>query len=414
VTVSAPVSAPVQQRASLLPIFLIVLVDVLGLSIVLPLLAVYAETFGASAQLAALLIPVYSLCQAVAGPMLGALSDRIGRRRVLLISQAGTLVGFLCIASAQALWMIFLGRVLDGLTAGNLGVAQAYIADNTEPKNRARSLALIGIAFGVGFTLGPGITVALLKYGMSAPLYVAAGLSLTSIVCTATLLPRDSRTRPQPTDLSGLPGGQRLGLLSWHRYPAFFRRPVLGGVLVEFFLYQLAFYMFISGFALFAERRFSWNGQPFTPREIGWVYVFSGVLGIVIQGFLLGRLVKAFQEPRVIRLGIVCLGIGYALLGYVEPVAPLLVAIAFSTVGNGVLRPCLTSITTQVIGRQEQGVVLGLTQTLASVASVLAGSLSGWLIEHRWLTAWGWVAAGFCAVALAVSSRGSARHVEAS
>ena len=414
-TASAPASAPVQQRASLLPIFLIVLVDVLGLSIVLPLLAVYAETFGASAQVAALLVPVYSACQAIAGPMLGALSDRIGRRKVLLISQTGTLVGFLCIAGAHALWMIFLGRILDGLTAGNLGVAQAYIADNTEPKNRARSLALIGVAFGVGFALGPGITVALSPHGMNVPLFVAAGLSLTSIVCTATLLPPDDLSRTgRDADLSGLPGGKRLGLLSWHRYPAFFRRPVLGGVLLEFFLYQCAFYMFISGFALFAERRFQWQGHDFGPREIGWLYVFSGVMGIVIQGGLLGRLVKVFKEPLVIRVGIVCLGVGYALLGYVEPVAPLLVAITFSTIGNGVLRPCLTSIATQVIGKGEQGVVLGLTQTLASLASILAGSVSGWLIEQRWLTAWGWVAAACCAVALGVSVRGSARYVEAS
>ncbi|MEO8177703.1 MAG: MFS transporter [Deltaproteobacteria bacterium] len=414
-TASAPASAPVQQRASLLPIFLIVLVDVLGLSIVLPLLAVYAETFGASAQVAALLIPVYSACQAVAGPMLGALSDRVGRRKVLLISQAGTLVGFLCIAGAHSLWLLFLGRILDGLTAGNLGVAQAYIADNTEPKDRARSLALIGVAFGVGFALGPGITVALSPHGMSVPLFVAAGLSLTSIVCTATLLPPDDLARPaRAADLGGMPGGQRLGLLSWHRYPAFFRRPVLGGVLVEFFLYQLAFYMFISGFALFAERRFSWQGHAFGPREIGWLYVFSGVLGIVIQGGLLGRLVKVFKEPLVIRVGLVCLGVGYALLGYVEPIAPLLIAITFSTIGNGVLRPCLTSIATRVIGKHEQGVVLGLTQTLASVASIVAGIVSGWLIEQRWLTAWGWVAGASCALALGVGLRGSARYVDAS
>ena len=396
-TASAPASAPAQQRASLLPIFLIVLVDVLGLSIVLPLLPVYAETFGASAQVAALLIPVYSACQAIAAPVLGTLSDRIGRRKVLLLSQVGTLIGFLCIAGAHALWLIFVGRVLDGLTAGNLGVAQAYIADNTEPKNRARSLALIGVAFGVGFTLGPAVTVALSPYGMSVPLYAAAALSATSILCTATLMPADPREAPaRPTDLSGMPGGQRLGLFSWHRYPAFFRRPVLGGVLVEFFLFQVAFYMFISGFALFAERRYSWEGLPFGPREIGWLYVYSGVLGILIQGGLIGRLVKSLREARVIRLGILSLGIGYALLGHVEPVGPLLVAVAFSTFGSGVLRPCLTSIATQVIDKDEQGVVLGLTQTISSLSSVVAGGVSGWLIEQRLLAEWGWVAAAFC------------------
>lgn len=402
-----------QQRASLLPIFLIVLVDVLGLSIVLPLLAVYAETFGASAQVAALLIPVYSACQAVAGPVLGTLSDRVGRRKVLLVSQVGTLIGFLCIAGAHALWMIFLGRVLDGLTAGNLGVAQAYIADHTEAKNRARSLALIGVAFGVGFTLGPAITVALSPYGMSAPLYLAAGLSLVSIVCTATLLPADDRTQARPADLSGMPAGQRLGLFSWHRYPAFFRRPVLGGVLAEFFLFQIAFYMFVSGFALFAERRYTWHGHPFTPREIGWLYVYSGVLGIVIQGGLIGRLVKSLREPRVIRAGVICLAVGYALLSFVEPVGPLLLAVALTTFGSGVLRPCLTSVATQVIDRDEQGVVLGLTQTISSLASVVAGAVSGWLIERHLLSQWGWVAAGFCALGLLATHWGSSKHVPA-
>jgi DHA1 family tetracycline resistance protein-like MFS transporter len=421
VTASVPSTIPEKQQAerqqaSLLPIFLIVLVDVLGLSIVLPLLAVYAETFGASAQMAALLVPVYSACQAVAGPMLGALSDRIGRKRVLLISQAGTLIGFLCIAGAGSLAMIFVGRILDGLTAGNLSVAQAYIADNTDTKNRARSLALIGIAFGVGFLLGPALTAALLRFGMSVPLYLAAGLSLTSILCTSTLLPRDGRQpehKSAQADLTGMPGGKRLGLLSWHRYPAYFRRPVLGGVLIEFFLYQMAFYMFISGFALFAERRFTWHGHPFTPREIGWLYAFSGFLGILVQGGLLGRLVRVFKEPKLISVGLLALGAGYALLGYVEPVGSLLVAVALSSIGQSFLRPCLTSITTQLAGRQEQGVVLGLTQTLASLASVMAGYLSGLLIELRLLTAWGWTAAAFCGAALLVSRFGSATHVEA-
>ena len=415
-----PGADPAQQRAPLLPIFLIVLVDVLGLSIVLPLLAVYAETFGASAQVAALLIPVYAACQALAGPVLGALSDRVGRRRILLLSQAGTLIGFLCIAGAHALWMVFLGRVLDGLTAGNLGVAQAYIADNTEPKNRARSLALIGIAFGVGFLIGPAITAALSGHGMSTPLYVAAGLSFTSIICTATLLPPDDPARRAlsaangaAANLAGMPGGKRLGLLSWNRYPAFFRRPVLGGVLTEFFLYQVAFYMFISGFALYAERRFTWHGHPFTPTEIGWLYAFSGLLGIIIQGGMLGRLVRVFKERRLITAGLLSLAAGYALLGYVEPVAPLLFAMTLSAFGNGVLRPCLTSITTQIAGREEQGVVLGLSQTLSSLASILAGTLSGFLIERSLLGTWGWSAALFCGVALIAGRWGSAKHVEA-
>lgn len=401
--------APAPRRVSLLPIFLIVLVDVLGLTIVLPLLPVYAESFGASAFVAALLMPVYSACQLFAGPVLGSWSDRIGRRRVLLLSQAGTLLGFLMIAGANALWMVFVGRILDGLTAGNLSVAQAYIADNTESKHRTRAFALIGIAFGIGFMLGPAITGLLSKYGMSVPLYLAAALSATSILCTLTLLPPDrvARARGEHTDL---PAGERLGVLEWGRYAAFLRRPVLGGVLFEFFFYQVAFYMFLSGFALFAERRYSWHGAPFTPREIGYIYAYSGLLGILFQGGLIGRAVRAFREPRLVMIGLLALGAGNALLGHVQPTAPLLVAVGLASLGNSMLRPCLTTIVTQVVEERQRGVALGLMQSLSSLASITAGPISGWLIEHDHLTAWGWVAAACCGVALLVGQRGSATH----
>ena len=405
-----------KRRASLLPIFLIVLVDVLGLTIVLPLLPVYGEHFGASALVAALLVPVYSACQLFSGPVLGNLSDRIGRRRVLLLSQAGTFVGFLMIAGAHALWMIFAGRILDGLTAGNLSVAQAYIADNTEAKHRTRAFALIGIAFGIGFLLGPAVTAFLSRLGMSVPLYCAAGLSLTSMICTFTLLPADA-ARGHSTAAAAsadLPGGRRLGLLDWGRYVDYFRRPVLGGVLAEFFFYQMAFSMFISGFALFAERRFSWHQHPFTPHEIGLLYAFSGLLGIIVQGGLLGRAVRVFKEPRLVSMGLWTMAAGYALMGYVEPLGPLLVAVALSSLGNSVLRPSLTSIVTQVVPDAERGVALGLMQSLASLASISAAPISGWLIDHQHLTSWGWFAAGCCGMALVFRHWGSANHAQRS
>jgi len=398
------------RRVSLLPIFLIVLVDVLGLTIVLPLLPVYGESFGASALTAALLVPVYSACQLFSGPVLGSLSDRIGRRRVLLLSQAGTFIGFLMIAGAHALWMIFAGRILDGLTAGNLSVAQAYIADNTEAKHRTRAFALIGIAFGIGFLLGPAVTAFLSRQGMSVPLYCAAGLSLTSMVCTFTLLPRDPARPAAPVPAADLPAGRRLGVTDWGRYVGYFRRPVLGGVLAEFFFYQMAFSMFISGFALFAERRYTWNSHPFTPHEIGLLYAFSGFLGIIVQGGLLGRAVRVFKEPRLIAGGLWAMAAGYALLGYVEPIGPLLVAVALSSLGNSVLRPSLTTIVTQVVPDAERGVALGLMQSLASLASISAAPISGWLIDHEHLTSWGWFAAACCGLALVMRQWGSAVH----
>jgi MFS family permease len=342
--------------------------------------------------------------------VLGNLSDRVGRRRVLLLSQAGTFIGFLMIAGAHALWMIFAGRILDGLTAGNLSVAQAYIADNTEAKHRTRAFALIGIAFGIGFLLGPAVTAFLSRLGMSVPLYCAAGLSFTSMVCTVTLLPSDSKRPRVVAPSADLPAGRRLGLLDWGRYVGYFRRPVLGGVLAEFFFYQMAFSMFISGFALFAERRYFYNDKPFTPHEIGLLYAFSGLLGIIIQGGLIGRAVRVFKAPRLIAMGLWTMAAGYALLGYVEPVGPLLFAVGLSAVGNSVLRPSLTSIVTQVVPDAERGVALGMMQSLASLASISAAPISGWLIDHEHLTSWGWFAAACCGVALLMRQWGSAVH----
>src|SRR5207244_11829290 len=143
--------ATTMRRSPLLPIFLIVVVDILGLTIMLPVLPFYAERFGASPAVVGLLVSTYALCQLVAGPALGSLSDRLGRKPVLIVSQVGTFLGFLILAAANSLWMVFASRVIDGLTAGNLSIAQAYIADVTAPKDRARSFAVIGIAFGIGF-----------------------------------------------------------------------------------------------------------------------------------------------------------------------------------------------------------------------------------------------------------------------
>jgi DHA1 family tetracycline resistance protein-like MFS transporter len=170
----------------------------------------------------------------------------------------------------------------------------------------------------------------------------------------------------------------------------------------------MAFSMFIGGFALFAERRFTWHEHPFTPREIGLLYAFSGLLGIIVQGGLLGRAVRVFKEPRLIAMGLWAMAAGYALLGYVEPLGPLLVAVALSSLGNSVLRPSLTSIVTQVVPDAERGVALGLMQSLASLASISAAPISGWLIDHQHLTSWGWFAAACCGVALLFRHWGSA------
>jgi len=381
------------RRSPLLPIFLIVLVDILGMTIVIPLLAVYAESFHATAFEATLLMPTFAICQLVAGPIIGRASDRTGRRKMLLLSQLGTFIGFIVMARATALWIVFVARIIDGATAGNLSLAQAYIADNTEPKDRAKSFALIGSAFGLGFLVGPGITAMLAGSSLSTPIYAAAGLSMTSVLCTFFLLPGEPPPQAPVTDDAPGPGGKRLGLLQWSAYSQFFARPALRSLLIQFFLYMFAFSTFTSGFALFAERRFEWHGHPFTPREIGVVFAYAGFLGIALQGGLVGRLVKRFGEERLVSWGFTTLAIGYVLLGTIRDPMMLIVTTTIASFGNGALRPGLTALITQNAGRHEQGVVLGLNQSLTSIAAILAPPLAGYLIGTQHLTAWAWVAA---------------------
>ena len=384
------------QPVSLLPVFLIVLVDVFGMTLVIPLLAIYAESLHATPLQATLLVSVYAACQLVSGPIIGHMSDRVGRKPMLLISQVGTFIGFLVMARARVLWVLYVARVLDGSTAGNLSLAQAYISDHTEPSERAKSFGLIGIAFGVGFFIGPSLTGYLSSaYGLTTPIYLAACMSALSILCTAMLLKGGTQSHHAFDD--------RGAAFHLSTYTKFFSRPGLRERLFQFLFFITSFSMFISGFALFAERRFTHDGHPFGPREIGYVFGYVGFLGIILQGGLIGRLVKRFGESALVAVGFVALAVGYFGLGIATSLVVLMLMGTLAAFGNGVIRPALTALITQRAGRQEQGVVLGVTQSLMSMASIVSPIIAGLLIERQMLTAWAWVAAGLAAVGIVLS-----------
>jgi MFS family permease len=396
------------RSRALIPIFLVVLVDVFGLTLILPLLAIYAESLHASPLQATLLVSVFAACQLVSGPVLGRWSDRIGRKPVLLLSQLGTLVGFLVMARASSLWLLYVARVIDGATAGNVTVAQAYIADNPRPEERGRSFALIGMAFGLGFLCGPFVTGSLVRYGLAAPIHLASALSLLSIVCTLVLLPGG---RPGPgadRDGAALPTGRRLPVLEWAAYLQYLRRPVLGGLLAQFFCYSLGMGLFTSGFALFAERRLRWDGHPFTPREIGFLFGYAGLLGLVWQGGLLGRLIKRYGEARLATAGFLSIVIGSVALGLTYSVAALIAFTTVASFGNSVLRPVLSSLVSMRADKHEQGVVLGLVQSLSSLAAIVAPPLGGVLLDHGQLAMWAWLGALAALAGLGLARWGSA------
>ncbi|HTR54709.1 MAG TPA: MFS transporter [Kofleriaceae bacterium] len=400
-----------RQRSPLLPIFLIVLVDVLGFTIVIPLLALYAEKFGASPLVATTLVSVYAMCSLVSTPLIGSLSDRYGRRPLLLASQAGTCAGFLVLGTASALWMVFVGRILDGITAGNLSTAQAYISDHTKPEDRAKAFGVIGVAFGIGFMFGPGLGGWLGgAYGMHVPFIVSACLSALSMICTYTLLPRELPPQAREAHADAAPGGKRPGAFDFATYGAFLRRPGLGPLYLQFFLFTFAFSAFTSGFALFAEARFGWGA-----RQTGYLFTYAGLLGIVLQGGLIGRLVKRFGEVRLALAGFVAAIAGYTFLGLAQSIAFLLVAATVNSFGSGVLRPVLTSQITQRVGRHEQGVAIGISGSLSSLAMTLAPPSGGAMLDAHQTLAWALVPATMSVFGLivALANRRSARAAPA-
>ena len=386
------------KRSSLLPIFLIVLADILGLTILIPLLPFYAEKLGASPTAVGLLVSTYAFCQLLSGPFLGRWSDQTGRKPLLIVSQLGTFASRLLLAGAGSLWVVYLARIIDGLTAGNLVLAQAYIADVTEPEDRTRSFAIIGISFGIGFLLGPAISGALSSFGLAVPILLSAGLSAVSVLATIFLLPA---TKPVTDEGAAGPAGRRFSLFAWREYFQYFQRPGLSRLLVEFFCFVMAFATFTGGLALFLERRLAWNGQPFHAREVGFVFAYAGFLGILVQSFL-GRLVRRFGEPWLVAAGFASMALGYGLLAGVYAIPLLLVAGFFSSLGAGVLRPSLTSLVTQAVARNEQGVVLGLNTSLQSVAQIIGPAIAGVLIDHTLLGAWALFCAACALVGLVV------------
>lgn len=387
--------------------FLIVLVDVLGFTIVIPLLGLYAERFGATPLVATLIVSCYAVSSLISTPIIGKLSDIYGRKPMLLISQAGTCAGFLILGASSALWMVFVGRILDGLTAGNLSIAQAYISDHTKPENRAKAFAVIGIAFGIGFMFGPLVGGILGKYGMHWPFILAASLSALSMLCTYTLLPKEERPPAElpKAEVVG-PGGRRPSAFDIDTYTEYFGRPGLRSLYIQFFLFTFSFSAFISGFALYAERRFvTSSGHPWTATEVGYLFAYSGLIGIMWQGGAIGRLVKKFGEIKLTFAAFIASIIAYVVIALIpnDRIAPLALITIVSSFGHGVLRPVLTSRITQAVGRHEQGVAIGISGSLSSLAMMMAPPSGGFLLDHGWLFAWPMVPASVCLLGLCVA-----------
>jgi MFS transporter, DHA1 family, tetracycline resistance protein len=375
----------VSQKPNLFPIFFVVAVDILSFTIVLPLLPFYAQSFGATPSQVGWIVALFALCQFLAGPTLGRLSDIYGRRPLLIVSQIGTCVGFVILALSNNLAMVFLARVIDGITAGNLTIAQAYVSDVTKPEERGKAYGIIGIAFGLGFFIGPAMSAFLSEYGLHYPAWAAAVLSLLSVIATSVMLPESYK----PTGVRpSFHYKDMFKVFDTALLKRYWIQPQFRSLLLQFFLFNFSFAIYIAGFAMFAERRFTWDGKPFGAKEVGYLYTYLGLFGIVVQGFLLGKLIKKMGERKVAIWGFLFQGVGYGAIGWVFKIPWLVGVQTVGSFGAGVLRPALTALLSRSGHADEQGVLMGVAQSVASVATIFVPLIAGYLIEAGFLEAW--------------------------
>jgi MFS transporter, DHA1 family, tetracycline resistance protein len=371
------------QNKALIPIFVVVFVDLLGFSIILPLLPFYALDYKLSPDTIGIVAAVYSVFQFIASPILGSLSDRFGRRPLLIYSQIGSMLGFLVLGWANAVWMLIASRIIDGISGGNITIASAYVADVTEPKDRATAMGVIGVAFGLGFMFGPLIGGELSAlWGKSAPAFGAAVLSGISVLLTIFYLKEPTIHRPVAQGKRGISA-----------IPEYFKIKNLRTFLLIFFFFALPFALYVSMFSLYAHLELD-----FTEQDVGRFLAYVGFLGVIWQGVIIRPLVKKMGELFSVRLGMVCLGVGLLLIVLAENWLQLaLVAFIFSF-GSGITRVVISSLITQAAPSDKKGSVLGVSASLESFSRIIGPILGGWIIGGLHPNYIGFVGAAMAAV----------------
>lgn len=381
------------RRSPLLVILITVFIDLLGYGMLVPLLPFFAQRLAGGAVAAGLLGSVYAGLQLFSGPVLGALSDRYGRRPVLLGCLLGTSAAYLLTGLADSLLWLFLAIAVDGITGGNLTTAYAYITDVTQPEERARGLSLVGAAFGLGLMAGPALGGLLSGYGLSVPAFSAAGLALANVIFGYFVLPESL-----PSDRRTHAPAQAL-LNPFTQLIALARRPALRGLLAAIFVLNLAFAGLQNNFPLYSQARFNW-----TSTQTGVFYAFVGVCAVLIQGVVYGQvLLPRFGEKRLAGAGLLLMALGLAGLALAPVDWALYPAVAVVALGSGSSIPSLTSLVSGRLDASEQGRLMGGTQTLLSLTMILGPALAGLAFERVAAAAPYWLGAALSLAALAVA-----------
>lgn len=354
-------------------LFLIVLIDLIGFGVIIPLLPFYAEQFQASPDVVTLVMAVYSLAQLFSAPLWGRLSDRIGRRPVLLVSMAGASISYIWLGFADELWTLFAARAFCGAMAGNLSAAFAYVADVTGPENRARGMGLIGAAYGLGFIAGPALGGILagphpLQADYQTPAFVAAGMSVTALLLTAVLLKESlsAELRAQAAARRSVPFHRMIAAVLADRRLAFW--------IGLSFLATLVLAGMETTFAMWSERTFGWG-----PQQNGYLLAFLGLLSATIQGSLIGPLSRHIGTHRMVLQGAAVLAVSFLGLPFADSLGVLLVVTAGLAYGFSIISPALNSLISLEAEAGSQGSILGLSRSASILARVVGPALAGLL-----------------------------------
>jgi DHA1 family tetracycline resistance protein-like MFS transporter len=338
----------------LLVIFLTVFVNLVGFGIIIPLLPFYAETFGASPVVIGFLFAAFSLAQLVAAPILGVLSDRFGRRPVLIFSLIGTAVSFVMLAMAQSLFMLFAARIIDGLSGGNITIARAYIADVTEPDERAKAFGFLGAAFGLGFIVGPGLAGLFSHISYTAPIWAAVVVTLMATVMAAVWLPETVHR------------GSAVTVSPLRALPDVLRRRNLRPLLLADFVYWSSFALCTTTFALFASRRFG-----FDVAHTGYVLAGFGLLGVIVQAGLVGVVARRLGVTRTLLVGLVIASAGWTLVALSGSVPVFLLSLIPAGIGVGLCNAAIVTLVSHSASREEQGAMQGAAGALESLGRAI-------------------------------------------